>query len=72
MQILEFRPYKKLYNEELLEEIDRISKSINNDSLIDNDKMKYFNLLIYEAKARQFSLNPKTLYNRIIYSVEEW
>jgi len=71
MQILQFRPYKKLSKEELISEIDRIRQQLDQMETTDPIMLDDLNKLFLEAKQRALSLNERDISNRILYSIDD-
>jgi len=71
VQILQFRPYKKLNKEELISEIDRVRQHLNQLGRKDQIVMDYLDQLFLEARLRRISLSERDICHRILYSLDK-
>ncbi len=67
MKVLEFRPYKKVKDSDLLIEIYHIFDRMRVQEIDDDETRKRCDQLIREAKLRQLKCSKENLYHKILY-----
>ncbi|MBB6217087.1 DNA/RNA-binding domain of Phe-tRNA-synthetase-like protein [Anaerosolibacter carboniphilus] len=67
MKILEFRPYKKMKDNDLLNQIHHTFDYMRTQDIHDDEALKRCDQLIREAKLRRLRCSKENLYYRILY-----